>query len=591
MKRLSVRLPSMSVFQRVSLHRFALSGAIGLLLPVLLSGCATPGGSQALPATLAQSKSTAPSEMDEDLLFNLLAGEFAGVRGQMDQSIEYYSQAAGSSDDPQIILRAAYIALYAGEDARAIELSDRWFELDLGDNNAINRIRILAFIHLQQLEQAIELIEKQLWQDGEISERSVAALTHILGKESEPAFSLQVAQQLNQKHPQQPLLLLLQARFEANLQQLDLALQHVEQVIAINPELADAYLIKAQVLSGLDRNEEALQAVEHAVNKRPDDHRLHLQYSRMLVQAGDYDKALQYFKQLHADMPDDENVLLSLGLLTIEIGEPQDARPYFQSLLELGAHNQQAHYYLGRIEQAHGEPEKALEHYARVYEGEYWLDAKIRAAGVLAASGQTEDALIQLELLASQVAAGPAEVRVILAIGEVLRAADREQDAYSLYSDALQQTPGDIDLLYARALAAESLDKPQQAEADLRAVLEQEPENANALNALGYTLADRNERLEEALGYIQQAVELLPDEPAILDSLGWVYYRMGDYPAAIKWLSKAFELLPDAEIAAHLGEVLWVNGETEKARSIWQKAQQLDGNQSVLRDTIQRFNP
>jgi tetratricopeptide (TPR) repeat protein len=365
----------------------------------------------------------------------------------------------------------------------------------------------------------------------------------------------------------------------------------VDQVIALDPELADAYLIKAQVLSGLDRNEEALQAVEQAVNRRPGDHRLRLQYSRMLVQSGNYDKALQHFKQLQASMPDDENVLLSLGLLTIELGEPENAQPYFQSLLDLGVHNQQAHYYLGRIEQAHGDPEKALEHYARVYEGEYWLDAKIRAAGVLAASGQTEDALIQLELLGNQVAAGPAEIRVSLAMGEVLRAAGREQEAYSLYSEALQQAPDNIDLLYARALTAESLDMLQQSEADLKAVLQLEPENANALNALGYTLADRNERLQEALGYIEKAAELLPDEPAVLDSLGWVHYRLGDYPAAIKWLSKAFELLPDAEIAAHLGEVLWVSGETEKARSIWQKAQQLDGNHSVLRDTIQRFNP
>lgn len=586
MKRLTVRAPIMSVF-----HRFTLSGFACLLLPALLSGCATTGAPEALPDTVAQAESPAASEMNEDLLFNLLAGEFAGVRGQMDQSIEYYSHAAESSEDPQVILRAAYIALYAGDDARAIELSDRWFKLGLDDNNAINRIRILAFLHLQQLEPAVELIEKQLWQEGEISERSVAALTHILGKEAEPAFALQVAQQLNQNHPQQPQLLLLQARFEANLQQLDLALQHVDQVIALDPELTDAYLIRAQVLSGLERNEEALQAVEQAVNRRPQDHRLHLQYARMLVQSGSYDKALQHFKQLHADMPEDENVLLSLGLLTIEIGEPKNARPYFQSLLELGAHNQQAHYYLGRIEQAHGEPEKALDHYSRVYEGEYWLDAKIRAAGVLAASGQTEDALIQLELLGNQVAAGPAEVRVSLAMGEVLRAASREREAYNLYSEELQQAPDNTDLLYARALTAESLDMPQQAEADLRAVLQLEPENANALNALGYTLADRNERLEEALGYIQKAVELLPEEPAVLDSLGWVHYRLGDYPAAIKWLSKAFELLPDAEIAAHLGEVLWVSGETEKAREIWQKAQQLDGNQSVLRDTIQRFNP
>jgi len=167
--------------------------------------------------------------------------------------------------------------------------------------------------------------------------------------------------------------------------------------------------------------------------------------------------------------------------------------------------------------------------------------------------------------------------------------AKRSDEAYKLYNNALQRSPENTDLLYARALTAEKLDLLDVTESDLKMVITHEPENASALNALGYTLADRTERLNEARGYILKAARLLPDDPAILDSLGWVYYRLGQYEDAIKWLSKAFLVLEDAEIAAHLGEVLWMDGQTERARNIWQKAEKLEGSKTVLHETVRRL--
>ncbi len=527
--------------------------------------------------------------MDRDLLFNLLAGEFAGVRGQMDQSIDFYAEAAALGNDPGVIMRAAYIALYANKYTQAIALTDRWMALKLPQDKTIDRIRVVSFLHLEYLEPTVVAFEKILLDGGKLNDKAITSVTHILSKETTPVFARQVIQRLDQKYPKEPFLLLLLARFEASLGEYKSALLHVNQLIDIDVELADAYLIRAQIHAGMGNQRLAIESIAIAVEKRPGDTRLRLQYGRMLVQMKLFAEALSHFKVLQESMPDDENVLLSLGLLSIETDNNDQAKEYLQMLLDKGYHNQQAHYYLGRIQQNHGEIMAAIANYERVLTGEYWLDARIRAAGLLAKSGDTEAALLKLESLNHSDQTDNTRIKVYLAKGEVLRSVSRHKEAYSLYNMALTISPENTDLLYARALTAEKLDMLDVAESDLRMVIMHEPENASALNALGYTLADRTTRLNEAREYILKAAQLLPDDPAILDSLGWVYFRLGQYNESIKWLSKAFEQLQDAEIAAHLGEALWMNGQINEAKNIWNKGVKLSGNQSLLRATMQRL--
>ncbi len=531
---------------------------------------------------------SAPESMGEDLLFNLLAGEFAGVRGDMSVSIDYYAQAASLSHDPGVITRAAYIALYAGQYLQAVELTDRWLALNLPSKHSIERIRIISFLHLEYLAPSVEIIESMLIKDEKLNYSVAAQVTQLL-KEASLPFAKKIVQQLDTKHPREPFLLLLLAKFEANLGEYDAALEHANQLIEINKELADAYLIKAQIYAGMGKQDLAIKEIAIAVEKRPKDIQLRLQYGRMLVQMKLFDQALANFKVLQKVKPDDENILLSLGLLSIETDKNAEAKVYLQTLLDNGHHNQQAHYYLGRIQQNDGEMMAAIVNYDQVLSGDYWLDARLRSAGLLAKSGKADAALSRLESLNQQDQSDNARIQVFLAKGEVLRLESRHKEAYSLYNQALVLSPENTELLYARALTAEKLNLLDVTESDLKMVIMREPENATALNALGYTLADRTERLNEARGYILKAAQLLPDDPAILDSLGWVHYRLGQYEAAIKWLSKAFERLQDAEIAAHLGEVLWMDGQTGKAKKIWKQGKKLNGNQAVLRDTIERL--
>ncbi|TNF90856.1 MAG: tetratricopeptide repeat protein, partial [Gammaproteobacteria bacterium] len=175
--------------------------------------------------------------------------------------------------------------------------------------------------------------------------------------------------------------------------------------------------------------------------------------------------------------------------------------------------------------------------------------------------------------------------------GEMLRSARRYPQAMEVFNTALEIVPGNSDLLYARALVAEKLGRIDLLESDIRTILKTEPDNAHALNALGFTLADQTDRYEEAYGYLKRAIEIMPDDAAIIDSWGWVHYRLGHYEKAISLLRKALSRFDDAEISAHLGEVLWVSGQKEEARQVWQRALKKSPDDPVLQNVMQRFIP
>ena len=250
-----------------------------------------------------------------------------------------------------------------------------------------------------------------------------------------------------------------------------------------------------------------------------------------------------------------------------------------------------ANYYIGRILQNQGDDKQAVARYLRVNSGEYAFDAQLRIGILLAALGKPDEGLAKLEKLAEVHSDWNLRVKSYLAQGEILRDQKRYKEGVEMYSRALQQKRDDTLLLYARGLMAEKVDRLDMTEADLLKVISKEPDNADALNALGYTLADRTARFKEAQEYIKRAAALVPDDPAILDSLGWVSYRLGEMDEAIKWLSRAFEKLQDAEIAAHYGEVLWHNNQKDKAREIWNKGKALNAQNPVLLETLNRLNP
>jgi len=266
----------------------------------------------------------------------------------------------------------------------------------------------------------------------------------------------------------------------------------------------------------------------------------------------------------------------------------EDAERSFRRLAKHSDNDDDAHYYLGRIQEERDNPKKAGIHYQAVHDGDNYFDAQVRMALILARQDRIEEARRHLDRIGTK--NQQQKTMLVQAEAELLIEEKRYEDAMEAYDKALGKQGYNSELLYSRAMLAEKMDRLDILEADLRRILEKEPENAQALNALGYTLADRTDRYREAYELIKKAMEISPGDYYILDSMGWVLYRQGKLDKAVEYLRRALAIRNDPEIAAHLGEVLWVKGDKEGAREVWETALQETPDDRKLLDVIERFN-
>ena len=310
-------------------------------------------------------------------------------------------------------------------------------------------------------------------------------------------------------------------------------------------------------------------------------------YARMLVDAKRYDEARSQFERLASESPDNTDVRYALGLLLLQTNHLDEAKVQFRSLIEARVRRESAYYYLGQIAEAQQDPEGAVAAYRHVDRGEHRLSAQIRVAVMTAQMGDLAEARAYLQGIATN--SSQDVLRIYRAEAEILSKQERFAEAILVYDAAVEDFPENSDILYARAMLAEKLDRLDVLESDLRSILSREPNNADALNALGYTLADRTDRLDEALELIRRAFELKPEDHYVVDSMGWIMYRLGRYQEALKHLRRAQELNSDSEIAAHLGEVLWVTGDRQGAQEIWDTALRNAPDDKRLLDVKKRF--
>ncbi len=550
-----------------------------------LTACANPGVRATNPEA---DEMPDQAQLSGDLLYDLLVGEFAGNSGDMALSVESYGRAAMKTQDARVAARATYIAVYGERYEDALDLLDRWQRLDPEDAD-VSRMYAITYLKLGQPVEAATYIQGILDSVEGNGHEKALAVKRLLAKESNTADGLVVLEALTSADPGNQHMLILQARYAAQLERYDEALELLDRVLEIDSTQADVHIIKARILAAQGKQEQAMALVALVLLEQPDNDHLRLQYARMLVEQRQFEQAKAQFKLLLKNDPENAEILLSLGLLDIETGELDQATIHLKHLIDIGQKEDISNYYLGRIAQNREQHKIAISYYLKVHSGDYVFDAKMRIAGLFARLGRVDEGLRQLEALAEKQTSWPLRVRAYLAQGEILASKKRYAEGLEMYSRALQQKPDDADLLYARALMAEKVDRIDITEADLLKLLSAHPENANALNALGYTLADRTERLEEALDYIKRAAELVPDDPAILDSLGWVSYRLGNMKDALKWLGMAFERLEDAEIAAHYGEVLWKNNQREEAEKVWSIGLENNAEHPVLLETMKRL--
>jgi tetratricopeptide (TPR) repeat protein len=562
------------------------------LAGALLSACVSTAPVEA-PEPAAQPVAASPEPAPEpppperafpdDSIYPLLVAEFALRRRQYDVALENYMEQSRVLRDPGVSAHTTHLTQYLRRESEALEASQLWVALEPGSAEARSTYAALLVRQGRTLEALPHLAEVQRL-GGQA--RFPALLTGFDELDQQQQADLvNGINELAGEWPDNTQLLLTQALILAEFEDFDQSLAKLDRIFEIEPQQQQALLLEARVRMAR-KDPKPFTRIEQTLENDPDNQQLRLQYARLLT-AGDMKAARRQFEILSAQSPRDGDLLLSLALINREVGDDPAARAYLKQLLGLGQRVDEANYYLGRIAEDQGDNQLAISHYMQVEGEPEFISAANRIGQILIGSGQVEQARDTFRL---QRQAHPGHAESLYGMeAELLNQAGQRERAMAVYREALQAFPESNTLRYNRSMLAEQMGDLALMERDLRNIIAREPDNATALNALGYTLANRTDRYSEAYDLITRALALQPEEPAILDSMGWVLYRKGRYEEALEYLTRAYTEFPDPEVAAHLGEVLWVSGKTEAATTVWQGALMKDPQHKVLRETLERL--
>ncbi|MBV7582131.1 tetratricopeptide repeat protein [Pseudomonas sp. PDM33] len=578
-------------FRRSGPRPSSMNKSLALLTALLLLGGCQSLTQKNSDSASAQKDKVAAAQKDqkygsfsEDTLFSLLTAELAGQRNRFDIALANYVEQAKETRDPGVAERAFRIAEYLGADQEALDTSLIWAKA-APDNLDAQRAAAIQLARTGQYDESMVYMEKVLNGQGDTHFDFLA----LSAAETDPdtrAGLLQSFDRLLKKYPDNGQLLFGKALLLQQDGRPQEALHLLEDNSASKHDVAPL-LLRARLLQSMKRSDEALPLLKAGIKEHPDDKRVHLAYARLLVEQNRLEDAKAEFSALVEQFPDDDDLRFSLALVCLEAQAWDEAKVYLQELVERDSHVDSAHFNLGRLAEEQKDPETALKEYALVGPGNDFLPAQLRSTEILLDQKRYDDA--SRRLAETRDRQPDYAIQLYLIEAEGLSNRDQVDRAWSIIQQGLKQFPDDLNLLYTRSMLAEKRNDLAQMEQDLRLIIQREPDNAMALNALGYTLADRTTRYSEARDLIQKAHSLNPDDPAILDSLGWVNYRLGNLSEAETYLRKALERFPDHEVAAHLGEVLWAQGKQSEARKVWATALQSQPDSAVLRDTMLRL--
>lgn len=540
---------------------------VTLLVAVLAACSAPPGNAQLDEEPLVST----PLPADRgDLLYQILIGEMAANRGDSPLAVESYLLAALNSTDPALAERATRVAIQHEDWDAAGEAGRHWASLE-PDSMDVQRLLAGVYLRAGDATRAADTFERVLEMAGQSFDSGATSILAALQQEPDRALGLEVAQVLVDRHPDNAMGHFVLGQLAADFGDLDTALSAFDRSLAIQPAFGRAQLARAQVQFNRGEVDDALTLLAAHVQRFPADVVAHQGYAQMLVEAERDDDALEAMADLYAVGEDRAPLVYNLGLMALEMRALADARGYLERAVELDPSRHDAHYFLGRISDFEQDVDGAVAHYDRVTSGANAFESALRAAELVGRSSDLAAGRERLAVLRSD-ADLAGSVQIVLSESGLLQYHDDYDAALGVLDEGLGQYPGDIDLHYARGLLLARLGDERGFEREMRVVLEAEPDSAQALNALGYSLADRNVQLDEAERLIHRAIELAPDDAAIIDSMGWLHFRQGNLVEAQKWLERAYALLPDAEIAAHLIEVLWQLGEETSARDLMSDA-------------------
>lgn len=566
---------------------------LGLLLPLGFVACAQiPAkndtddiGNSAKQAEIRLAN-LPKQELTVPVLFDYLVGETALQRGYPGIAVKNYLKLAKITRDHRVAQRATEIALGVQHPFAAEKAASMWTEFD-PESSSANQTAAALLINRGKLNKARPYLVKLMASEETLVDNAFMQLNTLLSRHANKAEVFELVQYLAESYVKIP-----EAHFAVSQSawfagQFDVALNEMEQALALRPDWETAAIYQGQIL----RRQSYADAVgfyQKFLKKNATANDTRVAYIYMLMEEKKFGQAREQRELLLKNNPPDADVALTVGLLSIDLDDLDVAEANLKVAIDLGYKDASlVNFHLAQIYEESQRIELAKDAYFKVTSGGRFLPAQIQYAALLARQGDLKNARNHIQQLP---AANKLQIaHLILAEAQLLRESNEHQEVFDLLSRGLEKLPNSPEILYDHALAADKVGKFDILEQNLQKLIQLKPNHAHAYNALGYSLTERGERLPEALKLIKRAVELSPGDAFIMDSLGWIYYRMGNIQYGLNYLNQAYAARPDPEIAAHLGEILWAQGAKNEAKDIWQSALKDYPENEVLLETMERL--
>ena len=519
-------------------------------------------------------------------LYQAIISELGAQRGVLEDAGDSYFNLALETKDLGIIRRAVQFASANNDLNALLQLGLLWSEIDPSDPQP-ELMLSFQFLETGNYEQALSHMARVIELGGEIDFSALSARTGQLDAPARARLIANLRQLAREFSDQQSIQLTLVQLLAQNGDYLE-SLTEFDQLlelIDLNPRLV---LLQAQVLQSAGETDDALETLSEGVRKFDDNRNLRLTYARLLIQNERYEMAQAQFAAMMTQDPQDWETLFSMALLDVELEQFDQASEKFTQLAKVDERADEANYYLGYVNEQRNNLPLAIAAYREVRIGtQNFLPAQQQAVRLAIQLGELDSTHAYLR----QLSRGQPRLEILfhtIESGALIQAGhpDRARD---LLDRALNKYPNETDLLFARVLLFDSLGDKAGSEQDLKQIIRMKPEDSRALNHLGYMLADQTERYQEALELIERAIAISPDDPAIIDSLGWAQFKLGRYEEALTNLRRAYAVFPDAEVASHVGEVLWMMGREQEAIEIWRGALENQPDSDLIKEVVQRL--
>jgi len=527
-------------------------------------------------------------ELSSKVFYQMMLAEVAGQRNRLSLAVNTYLELARSTKDPRVSQRATEVALFAQNPKAALEASKLWSDQDPESDRARQTLTGLL-VGDGKLTEARPLLEKMFSKTGMQVGSLFMNLHSLLGRQQDKMAVLDLVTVLAKPYANVPEAHYAVALAAVEANKNDLAKTALLQAEKNRPGWEPAALLQAQILQAGKNPQALLLFYRGFLEKYPQSQDVRLMYARLLVDEKAYDSAREQFEKILNNAPGNPEMSLAVGLLSMELKDLPTAEIHMKNVLAFGYREPDtARYYLGQIREDQKDWAGAIDWYSKVEKGDQYVPARMRIAAMLSKQNRLKEAR---EMLHGLPAETPQQKTLLIQVdAQLLNDSKDYQAAYDVLTEGLEKVPDSIDLLYDRAMVADKLNRLNLLEADLRKIIALKPDHAHAYNALGYSLADRTNRYSEAYDLIQKALVLMPDDPFIMDSLGWVQYRLNKLQESEKTLRKAFSRQPDPEIAAHLGEVIWKEGREEEAIKFLKVNFDAHPDNQVLKDAVGLFH-